>query len=160
MLRKQLIHLITVLALILLTPATARVQQKDSYDYWRFQRDMIQRGQQALMMCNGLFTSNRTLEQVFAQELAYISQPVGTASGGDYEVDRNRRTVSVGKAGGAPIMRSAFREGLGCVALAPDQTFEAIDSLPKLEMPPPSGDPATMPWPDGDLIKDRQLPPA
>ena len=152
-------HLITILALILLTPATARVQQKDSYDYWRFQRDMIQRGQQALMMCNGLFTSNRTLEQVFAQELAYISQPVGTASGGDYEVDRNRRTVSVGKADGAPIMRSAFREGLGCVALAPDQTFEAIDSLPKLETPPPSGDPATMPWPDGDLIKDRQLPP-
>ena len=119
-------HLITILALILLTPATARVQQKDSYDYWRLQRDMIQRGQQALMMCNGLFTSNRTLEQVFAQELAFISQPVGTASGGDYEVDRDRRTVSVGKAGGTPIMRSAFREGLGCVALAPDQTFDAI----------------------------------
>ena len=54
----------------------------------------------------------------------------GHRSGGDYEVDRNRRTVSVGMAGGAPIMRSAFREGLGCVALAPDQTFEAIDSLP------------------------------
>jgi hypothetical protein len=101
------------------------------------------------------FTSNRSLEQVFAQELAYISQSVGTASGGDYEVDRNRRTVSVGKAGGAPIMRSAFREGLGCVALAPDQTFEAIDSLPKLDMPPPSGDPATTPWPDGDVIKER-----
>ena len=151
-------HLITILALLLLAPATARVQQKDSYDYWGLQRDMIQRGQQALMMCNGLFTSHRSLEQVFAQELAYLRQPVGTASGGDYEVDRNRRTVSVGKAGGTPIMRSAFREGLGCVALAPDQTFDAIDSLPKLEMPPPSGDAAT-PWPDGDLIKDRQLPP-
>jgi CubicO group peptidase (beta-lactamase class C family) len=156
MLMKQLI---AISALILLTPATARVQQKDSYDYWRFQRDMIQRGQQALMMCNGLFTSNRTLEQIFAQELAYISQPVGTASGGDYEVDRTRRTVSVGKPGTAPTMRASFREGLGCVVLAPDQTFDAIDSLPKLEMPPPAGDPATTSWPDGDLIKDRTLPP-
>ena len=152
-------HLIPVLALIVLLPATARVQQKESYDYWRLQRDMIQYGQQALLMCNGLFTSNRTLEQVFAQELAYIRQPVGTASGGDYEVDRNRRTVAVGKPGAAPIMRAGFREGLGCVILAPDQTFEAIDSLPAIEMPAPPGDPSTTPWPDGDLIKDRGLLP-
>ena len=151
-------RLIPVLALVFLLPATARVQQKDSYDYWRFQRDMIQHGQQALLMCNGLFTSNRTLEQVFAQELAYIRQPVGTARGGDYEVDRNRRTVAVGKPGGAPIMRAVFREGLGCVILAPDQTFEAIDSLPTLDMPAPPGDPSTTPWPDGDLIEDKGLP--
>ena len=151
-------RLIPVLALVFLLPATARVPQKDSYDYWRFQRDMIQHGQQALLMCNGLFTSNRTLEQVFAQELAYIRQPVGTARGGDYEVDRNRRTVAVGKPGGAPIMRAVFREGLGCVILAPDQTFEAIDSLPTLDMPAPPGDPSATPWPDGDLIEGKGLP--
>ena len=151
-------RLIPVLALVFLLPATARVQQKDSYDYWRFQRDMIQHGQQALLMCNGLFTSNRTLEQVFAQELAYLRQPVGTARGGDYEVDRNRRTVAVGKPGVAPIMRAVFREGLGCVILAPDQTFEAIDSLPTLDMPAPPGDPSATPWPDGDLIEGKGLP--
>ena len=111
-------HLITILAVILLTPATARVQQKDSYDYWRFQRDMIQRGQQALMMCNGLFTSHRTLEQVFAQELAFLPQPVGTPAGGDYAVDRARKTVAVGAASGdTPVMRAAFRDGVGCVML-------------------------------------------
>jgi CubicO group peptidase (beta-lactamase class C family) len=151
--------LIPVLALIALMPVTARVQQKDSYDYWRFQRDMIQRGQQAILMCNGLFTSNRTLEQVFAQELAYVREPIGTAAGGDYEIDRTRRTVAVGKADGVPVMRAAFREGIGCVVLAPDQTFEAIDSLPKLDMPPPPGNAATMPWPEGDLIEERKLPP-
>ena len=152
-------HLIPVLAFIVLLPATARLQQKESYDYWRVQRDMIQRGQQAIMMCNGLFTSNRTLDQVFGQELAYVREPVGTAAGGDYEVDRDRQTVAVGTPGVVPVMRAVFRRGLGCIILAPDQTFNAVDSLPKLEMPAAPGDPATIPWPAGDLISDKGLPP-
>ena len=151
-------YLMTVLACVLLLPATVRVQQKESYDYWRVQRDMIQRGQQAIMMCNGLFTSNRTLEQIFAQELAYLRQPVGTTTGGDYQVDRQRRAVAIGNPETGPVMRAAFREGLGCVIMAPDQTFDDIDSLPVLDMPAPAGDPATTPWPDGDLVKDQTLP--
>ena len=55
-------------------------------------------------------------------------------------------------------MRAAFRKGLGCVIMAPDQTFEDIESLPILEMEPPEGDPATVPWPDGDLVKNEPLP--
>src|SRR5687767_8293259 len=105
-------HLATVLACIVLVPAPATAQQKESYDYWRFQREMIQRGEQAVFMCNGLFTSNRTLEQVFAQELAYLRQPIGTAAGGDYEIDRTRRAVAVGKAETGPVMRAVFRAGL------------------------------------------------
>lgn len=151
-------YLMTVLACVLLLPATVRVQQKESYDYWRVQRDMIQRGQQAIMMCNGLFTSNRTLEQVFAQELAYLRQPVGTATGGDYEIDRGRRAVAIGKPDGVPVMRAAFREGLGCVIMAPDQTLDAIDSLPVLDMPVPQGNPAAIPWPDGDLVREPRVP--
>lgn len=151
-------NLMTVLACVLLLPATVHVQQKDSYDYWRVQRDMIQRGQQAIMLCNGLFTSNRTLEQVFAQELAYLRQPVGTAAGGDYEIDRQRRAVAIGTPGSGPVMRAAFREGLGCVILSPDQTFDAIDGLPVLDLPVPKGDPAAIPWPDGDLVKEQRLP--
>jgi CubicO group peptidase (beta-lactamase class C family) len=151
-------RLILILACFLLLPATVRVQQKESYDYWRVQRDMIDRGQQAIMMCNGLFTSNRTLEQVFAQELAYLRQPVGTPAGGDYAVDRQRRAVSVGKPETGPVMRAAFREGIGCVIMAPDQTLDAIDSLPVLDLPAPPGDPATTPWPMGDLLTSRSLP--
>jgi CubicO group peptidase (beta-lactamase class C family) len=49
-----------------------------------------------------------------------------------------------------PVMRSAFREGIGCVVMAPDQTFADIDKLPFVKMPPPSGDPAAIAWPDGD----------
>ena len=153
---KSLLSALIVLAL--LAPVSAVAQQEEHYDYWRFNRDMIQSGQQAIFMCNGLFTSHRTLENVFAQELAFLPNPVGTPRGGDYVIDEKRRAVAIGAAGGTPIMRAAFREGIGCVILAPDQTFEDIDSLPILELPPPPGDPATIAWPDGDLVADRSLP--
>jgi len=145
-------------AVALLLPVAGGAQQEESYDYWRFNRDMIQHGMQAILTCNGLFTSNRTLEQVFQQELAYLRQPVGTARGGDYVVDWERKAVAIGAPGGTPTMRATFRKGLGCVIMAPDQTFEDIESLPILDVPPPPGDPATMQWPDGDLVEDRPLP--
>jgi CubicO group peptidase (beta-lactamase class C family) len=149
---------IALVVAALLLPAVASAQQEELYDYFRFDRDMIQHGMQAVLMCNGLFTSNRTLEQVFQQELAYLRQPVGTPRGGDYVVDWERKAVAIGAPGGTPTMRAAFRKGLGCVILAPDQSFEDIESLPILDVPPPPGDPATMPWPDGDLIEEKPLP--
>ena len=148
-----------LIALTLLLPAAVGAQQAESYDYWRANRSMIQYGQQAIFMCNGLFTSSRTLEQVFDQELAYLQQPVGTPSGGDYAVDWDRRAVAIGAPGGTLVMRAAFREGLGCVIMAPDQTFEDLDSLPLLDTPLPPGESATIPWPDGDLVADHRLPP-
>ncbi|MBT8397183.1 MAG: beta-lactamase family protein [Gemmatimonadetes bacterium] len=119
---------------------------------------MIRRGQQAILTCNGLFTSNRSLDDVYRQELAFLPDPIGTAEGGDYVVDWNRRAVAIGADGHIPTMRAAFREGFGCVILAPDQDFEDIESLPVLDVPPPPGDPATIPWPNGDLTKDAPPP--
>jgi CubicO group peptidase (beta-lactamase class C family) len=147
-------------ALALLLPAPGSAQQQEAYDYWQFNREIIRRGQQAILMCNGLFTSNRTLEQVFEQELAFLRPPIGTPGGGDYVVDEGRRAVAVGAPDFAPTMRAAYREGLGCVIMAPDQGFEDIETLPILDAPPPEGDPATIPWPDGDLTGDPLLPPA
>ena len=86
-------------------------QQDQAYDYWQHQREMIRRGQQAVFMCNGLFTSNRSLEQVYEKELAFLPNPVGTPEGGDYTVNRDLRAVEVGKAGAVPAMRAVFREG-------------------------------------------------
>ena len=133
-------------------------QQEEAYDYWRPQREMIRYGQQAVLMCNGLFTGERSLEQVYAQELAFLPAPVGSPSGGDYAVDWDRRAVAIGTAGGTPTMRAAYREGIGCIVLSPDQTFEDIADLPELRMPPPPGDAATVAWPDGDLVEDWSLP--
>jgi CubicO group peptidase (beta-lactamase class C family) len=154
-----MIRPVTALALLTLLVATpAASQQRESYDYWQHQREMVRRGQQAILQCNGLFTSNRTPQQVFAQELAFFEEPIGTPSGGDYQVDRNRRAVAIGVDDGAPVMRAAFREGIGCVIMPPDQTFADIDRLPELRLPPPAGDPATIPWPDGDLTNPGLTP--
>ena len=132
--------------------------QQAGYDYWQAQREMIRRGQQALIMCNGLFTSGRTLAQVFSQELAIVPRPIGTADGGDYTIDHQRRAVAVGAADRPPVMRAAFREGLGCIVLGPGQTFDDIEQLPELRLPAPPGDPATLPWPDGDAIEPGDSP--
>ena len=150
---------LALVASLLLTSLPAAAQQEESYDYWQPQRQMVRQGQQAIFMCNGLFTSNRTLEQVFAQELAYLPEPVGTVEGGDYEIDRERKAVTIGSGHGAPKMRAAFREGIGCVVLAPDQTLDDIDGLPAIEMPAPAGDAAKIPWPDGDRTGPISLPP-
>jgi CubicO group peptidase (beta-lactamase class C family) len=53
-------------------------------------------------------------------------------------------------------MRAALRPGIGCVVMAPDQTFADIDKLPLVEMAPPSGDPSTTPWPEGDRIDNQR----
>jgi CubicO group peptidase (beta-lactamase class C family) len=141
----------------LMLSSQAFAQQVESYDYWQHQRAMVQRGQQAVLMCNGLFTGNRTLEQVFAQELAFFRDPIGTAEGGDYNVDRNLGAVEVGATGAVPVMRAAFRQGIGCVVLPPDQTLADIDNLPELTLPLPPGDPALIPWPNGDLLSNAGL---
>ena len=140
-------------------PSVLSAQQQDIYDYWRPQRDMVRYGQQAILMCNGLFTGERTLEQVFDQELAFLPQPVGTPGGGDYAVDWDRKAVAIGASGGTPIMRAAYREGIGCVIMAPDQTFEDIDALPQFSMADPEGDPEQIAWPDGDLVDGITVPP-
>ena len=147
-----------LIALALLVPVSAVAQQEERYDYWKPQREMVRYGQQAVFMCNGLFAGNRTVENVFAQELAFFANRAGAPRGGEYLIDEERRAVAIGTPGGTPVMRAAFREGVGCVILAPDQTFEDIDRLPKLELPYPPGDPATIMWPDGDMVSGDALP--
>ncbi|HAJ74892.1 MAG TPA: serine hydrolase [Gammaproteobacteria bacterium] len=149
---------ISILAILLLLPVSVLAQQEENYDYWQHQREMVKRGQQAIFMCNGLFTSNRTLEQVFDKELAFLREPIGTPQGGDYKVDRNRRAVEIGASGAVPVMRAAFREGIGCVILPPDQDLDDIDRLPELTLPYPPGDAARIPWPNGDLLDNTALP--
>lgn len=147
-----------VIMLAITLSSQSLAQQTEQYDYWAPQRAMVQRGQQAVFMCNGLFTSHRTLEQVFAQELAFLRNPVGTAEGGDYRVHHELRAVEVGAPGDVPVMRAVFREGIGCIILPPDQTLADMDDLPELTLPLPAGDAAQTPWPDGDLIEPQALP--
>jgi CubicO group peptidase (beta-lactamase class C family) len=141
-------------------PVTSPAQQTAAFDYWGYNREIVRRGQQAIMMCNGLFASDRTLEHIFEQELAFVGTPIGTPAGGDYVVDYDRRAVAIGTPSEAPVMRAAYRDGIGCVVLAPDQDFDDIDTLPSLRQPAPAGDPTKIPWPDGDLVPESPLPPS
>ena len=142
--------------LIHLTPAAAG--QTEDFDYFSANRLMIRHGVQAVLMCNGLFTSLRTLEQVFAQELAYLDEPIGTAQGGAYTIEWNRKMVSVGEADSGLAISAVFREGIGCVVLAPGQDLNEIESLPRLDLPPAGKEAAQIPWPQGDLIEKKALP--
>ena len=90
------IFLVGLVSLVLFFIGSVGAQQKETYDYWQHQRRMVRYGQQAILMCNGLFTSNRTLEQVFDQELAFLPEPVGTAVGGNYEVNYESKGVVIG----------------------------------------------------------------
>ena len=135
-----------------------QAQSTQDHDYFSANRVSIRNGLQAVLMCNGLFTSHRTLEQVFDQELAYVAVPVGTADGGEYAIDRERRFVEVGGPRTGPVLRAVFCEGIGCVVMAPGQSVDDIGSLPELTLPYPPGDAADMPWPMGDLLEQKPLP--
>ena len=146
-----------IFLLLLCLPISSLAQQKESYDYWQFNKSLVARGVQSLLMCNGVLTSDRSIEQVFDQELAYVLGQQGTEED-DYVVDTEKRAVAVGLEDDLPAMRSAYRDGLGCIVLPPDQTFDDIDDLPVLNTPPLASDPSTTPWPDGDLIEEADLP--
>jgi hypothetical protein len=94
--------------LLLLIPLDSWAQQKETFDYWQFDKAIIWRGVQAFMMCNGVFTSNRTLDQVFEQELAYVWGRPGTVKDDDYVVDSEKRAVAVGLSDDLPAMPPTF----------------------------------------------------
>ena len=128
------------------------------FDYHRTSAEVVWRGTQALKLCNGLFISNRTADQIYEQELGGLGEPMPRAR---VDIDVERKTVAIGVGASDPIptMRAALRPGIGCVVMAPDQTFADVDKLPRLDMPPVAGDPATMAWPQGDRVDAKPLPP-
>lgn len=145
---------------LLSVPGLLHAAQEETYDYFAADRQIIRNGVQAVLTCNGLFTSHRTLEQVFEQELAYMVRfggRVGTAQGGEYRVDKAGAFVTVGGANEGPVMTAAFREGIGCIILAPDQGSYDIPALPRFDTPPLAGKAAQIPWPDGDRVDNKPL---
>ena len=144
----------TTLLLLLVSATTSAVE----HDPFHYNREMIKRGVQAVLTCNGLFTSKRNIEQVFGQELAYMGPHIGTADGGDYRIHHDLRAVEIGTESNPPVMRAAFREGIGCVVMSPGQDLGDIAELPAVRIPEPYTDPLQLAWPDGDLVEEKALP--
>lgn len=137
--------------LLIAMQVTGAPETDGNYDYFAASRQLIRNGVQAVLTCNGLFTSQRSIEQVFAQELAYLGDRVlGDAAGGAWTVHAGEQAVSVGGGEHGPTITAAFREGIGCVVLAPDAPLSAIAGLPVQTEAPPPGDAQKIPWPAGD----------
>ena len=125
------------------------------FDYFAANRAMIGAGVQAVLTCNGLFTSNRPMARVRSQELAYLTGPRFEPPTEQFTVDATRRAVSVQVRGARRSVSAAFREGIGCVVLGPEQTLEDIDKLPTLPKWPITDD---ADWPMGDRGANKPLP--
>ncbi len=143
------------------------LQAQSDYDVHQFTTEMVWRGDQALTLCNGLFVSHRTPDQVRAQELTSLLygnrgglRPYEPMPFDQVSLDYDRRTVAVGigAPSTAPVMRAAYREGLGCVMMGPEQDFSDVGRLPELRLPAYEDDADSIPWPDGDLVADEPLP--
>ncbi|WP_105201677.1 serine hydrolase domain-containing protein [Pseudoalteromonas sp. T1lg10] len=126
------------------------------YDVFEPQREMIHLGVQAVLTCNGLFTSNRTIEQINAQELKYIPGKFGIEPSKSVHIDKDIRGVAISNESGVTI-RAIFRDGIGCVVLRPDQDFSVADTLPRIDLAPAPKDYATTPWPMGDATAEYQF---
>jgi CubicO group peptidase (beta-lactamase class C family) len=142
------------LVILALFVSASHAQFVNRYDYDKPIERVIYSGMQALLTCNGLFVSNRTLDQLNQAELKMDLMPLVPPE--QVTIDRERKTVAI--PGPGAVMRAAYREGLGCVVMGPAQTFADINKLPILNMPPPSGDISNTPWPDGDLVRTKPLP--
>lgn len=127
------------------------VSGQEGYDVHRATAELVQYGQQALTLCNGLFVSGRSLEEIYQGELARMSQPLPPTR---IRVDEAAGGVEVGVGGddAVPVMRAVRREGLGCIVLSPDQGFDQAGALPSLPTLEPDYDPDTIPWPRGDRV--------
>src|SRR5688572_7495130 len=117
-----------------LLSTTAHSQLVNRYNYDRQAEMFVNAGMQALLTCNGLFVSNRTLEQLHQAELKMDRMPLAPTH--EVTIDRERKAVAIGEQGVGPVMRAAYRDGLGCVLMGPEQTFRDIDRLPILTTPP------------------------
>ena len=63
---------VTVVVAMFLLAVPGSVHPQSGYDYHQFTTELVWRGNQALTLCNGLWVSNRTVEQVYSLELASL----------------------------------------------------------------------------------------
>jgi len=139
-------------------PALAQ-QARDNFDYHSSTSELLGRGTQALTLCSGVFISNRSVDQIYAVEFTGLGAGELTPRS-QVQIDDRLKVVTVG--GGederSPAMRAAYREGVGCVVMAPHQGPDQIQELPEVRMPTLPGVAADIPWPDGDLLSGKPLP--
>lgn len=108
-------------------------------------------GYKALFLCNGLFVSGRTREQVEGEELKRIYPEYrAIVPGLATTVDVKARRVEVGFAQDMPPRIAVWRPNLGCAQAPSGADIAAADRLPRFDAPTPVAEPDARPWPQGD----------
>jgi CubicO group peptidase (beta-lactamase class C family) len=114
-------------------------------------------GQAAGLMCSAHFLGGRSPEAIRREEMDELALALPALYPRETRIEpATRSAVSVSHYGAE--RRAAYREGLGCVLMRPGAGAGEIASLPEAPLAPPGGDPARIPWPDGDLVADEPLP--
>jgi CubicO group peptidase (beta-lactamase class C family) len=116
-------------------------------------------GYKAGVMCSVVFLGGRDPADVIREELAGPVPLLGAEHSEVPVVDYKTRSVTCSAGEGLPSRLAVHREGYGTVLLPPGATLADVSSLPQMKMPFPKGDPAKIPWPDGDLLP-QTAPPA
>ena len=118
----------------------------------------IAAGHAAEIMCSQVFLSGRDPADVLREELDGIALvPQSLWPRGTLIELESRSAVSVSVYG--EDRRSVMRQGFGCVPMPRNTTLADTVSLPAVHLPSLEGDPARIPWPDGDLVSSGPLPP-
>jgi CubicO group peptidase (beta-lactamase class C family) len=107
-------------------------------------------GQKAGIACSAAYVAGRDLAAIVADELGGMTPAASRIA--DPELDTATRSTSVRFSEEHPPRIAVFREGLGCTGLPPGATLADAARLPGVAPPPPRGDAAAIPWPDGDLL--------
>jgi len=106
-------------------------------------------GYKAGFTCSGVFIAGRESEDIRKEELrggdptVFLVPPA--------RVDYESKAVRVPYSPFMPPRLAVFHNGFGCVLLPPGSTIKDRDMLPPVDLPEHDGDPANIPWPDGDL---------
>jgi CubicO group peptidase (beta-lactamase class C family) len=122
-------------------------------------RSSLAAGKKATLACSSIFLARRQISDVIHHELATpASDVLGVSELPDPVVDRRTRSVSVAYATGEPPRVAAYREDAGCTVLPPGWRAEDVRKLPTVERSDTPGDPARLPWPEGDRLEAEPAP--
>ena len=114
-------------------------------------------GYKAAILCSGVFIAGRDPRDIAREELAGPNATV--ASLDDTAIDYETKSVRVSYAGSDTPRLAVHLKNHGTILLPPGSTFQDMAHVPKVPMPMPSGDAASIDWPMGDRLPDKPLPP-
>jgi len=111
-------------------------------------------GYKTMFTCSATFNGDKTPEQIAEDELSniYGDYKAAMAATPTAVINTAEKYVSVSFAEDMPPRISAWRPHLGCTALPPGASADAIKYLPSVNLKKLKTDPATLMWPQGDVL--------